>query len=430
MRPVLRQNWTVDTDVATTTYDRCIETMSEWDRTRVAIDEAMLTWDKTLRDHSEARNLVKTPGRSRTREDARSQPRSRSPPKGQIAPVASSLVLCSPPVAQIAPVASSVVRCSPPVAPMLALRDIAQIVAPMELFAVDYEWQLSSCFEKARHVTIALAETYDFDNKGVVRTNEVIEGFRAIDDAMFEWDTTLGHLVPWNSHTPQPETSSKFMMSEAEQWFRQEVVMTPKDAATGSFVFDNDGPSQTFYHGTIAFCAYSIWAGGGFIPGENGHTKAKRHCKGCFGSSMFDTACRRGDQTRYIDSDGVYSFGSCPVTLELEAKCANLTRYHRHNSQVFVVEGKPGVVLPGVVIKAIWWNKRFVENYRKLTYDRALRAQVVQAGIYAAICGYGRQKEDFSSCGRVCNNPWSDSEFEKVGKYYMCRQCAAAWRWR
>ena len=50
-------------------------------------------------------------------------------------------------------------------------------------------------------------------------------------------------------------------------------------------------------------------------------------------------------------------------------------------------------------------------------------AQVVQAGgIYEAICGYGRQKLEFSSCSRVCNNPWSD--FEKVGRYYMCRQCA------
>ena len=50
-------------------------------------------------------------------------------------------------------------------------------------------------------------------------------------------------------------------------------------------------------------------------------------------------------------------------------------------------------------------------------------AQIAQAGgIYDAICRYGQQKLEFSSCSRVCNNPWSD--FEKVGRYYMCRQCA------
>ena len=137
------------------------KTIAKWDEVMLASSQVML----------EARKLL-------LEKRGRSGPP--PPPEGQIAPVASSLVLGSPSVAQIAPVASSIVPCSPPVAPTLALRDNTQAVAPtapIELFTVEHEWQLSSCFEKARHVSIAFAKTYDFDNKGMVRANEVIEGF-------------------------------------------------------------------------------------------------------------------------------------------------------------------------------------------------------------------------------------------------------------
>jgi len=298
---------------------------------------------------------------------------------------------------------------------------------PLGIFDDANPWQVQESWEKAHALFRVLSERYDFNDKtSTIRWEEVLDGMHTFDDANFACETGFRDMEKWSDRQVPPLLNPGHF--DTREWCRQEVVMTPNDK--GRFVDDADGPSQTFYHGTIAVCAYLIIQGGGFIPGENGHAKAKRCCKGCFGSSIFNIASCRGDQTRHLEDDDVYSFLSCPLTLELEAKCAHLTHYHQRNKQVFLVEGKPGVIVPGVKVKALWWNMRFVQNYRRLETDIELRASVISGGgVYEACCGYGRQRNDFQSCGRVCVNPWScQSEFEKVGRSYMCKKCAAFWR--
>ena len=170
-----------------------------------------------------------------------------------------------------------------------------------------------------------------------------------------------------------------------------------------------------FYHGTNADVCFRILKCGAFIPGRNGHTKGKSHFKGCFGSREFSVASFRGDQTRglSLEDDSIYTFRCCPVVLELEASCAHLKNYKSGRPELLVFPGLPGSFLAGIRLRAIHWNKRFVENYRRL-HDPDIRRQIGEhGGVFEVCCGGQRQVRDFQSCGAWSPSPWNDPGFKK-----------------
>jgi len=113
--------------------------------------------------------------------------------------------------------------------------------------------------------------------------------------------------------------------------------------------------------------------------------------------------------------------------LELEASMAKLVRYHRHRDDVFVLPGIEGQYLPGLRVKAIHWNRRFIRNYMALHDAQARKTIAEHGGVFEACCGGRRQVQDFQTCGAWSKQPWSDSRFTKVGQYYMCNECKPRW---
>ena len=280
-----------------------------------------------------------------------------------------------------------------------------------------------TCFSHLMDVFYALSGHADLDPTGlIIRHQEVDDVFIILDDA--DWwahvQPVLRPLVPWLSLDPVPDK----MLIDKEEWYRQAVDMTDPEA----FPYQQpDGPSVIFYHGTTTGVCFRILKCGAFIPGLNGHTKGKSHYKGCFGSTNFSVASFRGDQTRglSLEDDCIYTFSCCPVVLELEASCAHLKTYKSGRPELKVFPGRPGFFLAGIRLGAIHWNKRFVTNYRSL-HDPDIRRQIREhGGVFKVCCGGQRQVHDFQSCGAWSPFPWND--FEKLGKYYVCKQCAARW---
>ena len=111
---------------------------------------------------------------------------------------------------------------------------------------------------------------------------------------------------------------------------------------------------------------------------------------GCFGSKLFDEACYRSDPTRLLREDGIYDFASCPVVCEFAASAWQLRRFHRKNKQLVVLPGTAGAFLPGLRLKAVYWNLRIVQNFRAL-HNKALRAELLRrGGVRECMCGKGR----------------------------------------
>ena len=283
-----------------------------------------------------------------------------------------------------------------------------------------------TCVGHLHDLFTVLSERYEFDPSGcTIRHQEVVDGFTILDDA--DWwanvRPVLGQLVPWNSLNPAPDET----MPDKEDWFRQPVDMTDPEAFPCQ---QPDGPSVIFYHGTISECVDRIVKCGAFIPGENGHTKGKRHFKGCFGSMEFSVASFRGDPTRglSLEPDSIYTFSCCPAVLELQASYARLRNYKRKRPGLLVIPGTPGSFLPGLRLRAIHWNRRFVVNYVRL-HDPEIRRQITQlGGVFEVCCGGQRQATDFQSCGAWSPCPWNDPEFLKLGKSYVCKRCHARWQ--
>ena len=127
---------------------------------------------------------------------------------------------------------------------------------------------------------------------------------------------------------------------------------------------------------------------------------------------------------------------SCPVVLELEASSVRLVKYHRTLKHVFVVPGTTDQVLPGIRVRAFWWDATRVRNYIRLTYDARLRSKIIGAPTGRhVLCGQGRAEKDFQTCGKLIHLPWAAPDADgdsvtgtRVGKYFMCEQCAAAWK--
>jgi hypothetical protein len=252
---------------------------------------------------------------------------------------------------------------------------------------------------------------------------EALRGFLIMDEANMCTKTTLGSPIPWRQ-LKSPPSLARVDINLHDQ-FLDDWMKIPVAHTNVEYVENVYNDDVTLYHGTIAKCAYSI-VKIGFLPGPNGHVKNRKYYKGAFMSKGFSPACYRSDMTRHVEADNIYNFSSCPCVLELRTSSARLVNYHRHNPDLFVLPGSRGKALQGLRVEAIHFNKRFVQNYRAL-HSSSLRAQIVaRGGVVEVMCGGRRQLSDFSTCGKVSFDPWT--EFVKLGQAWVCRECYALWR--
>lgn len=294
--------------------------------------------------------------------------------------------------------------------------------------------------------TVAAAAALDEDMRMVTRAPEFVGGFAALDAAGVLPEVSLSTWTRAIDMKPEdkPPTQWPATFKDAEEHLLRCCVHHRSSNPTDHFRNDVDLESErvgvrsiVFFHGTIASAAYGIMKAGGFLPGSNGHTKGKRHYKGCFGSTNMDTAYYRGDPTRHLETDGVYSLASCPVILEFEASCMHIIRYNSRMRHCVCIPGLEGQLLPGLRLRAMWVNASIAHNYINLTWEPALRQEVIDCGgIVNACCGGHRQMLDFQSCGKIVRSPWlcpgsvmtpSTVIGQKVGKYLMCSCCARQW---
>ncbi len=308
---------------------------------------------------------------------------------------------------------------------------------PFEVFELIERPPMSA--EAIARVMSSAIGTYTDDMGKTIRLTELVYGFRLLDEegALPRAEPQAAARVVDLPLWPPVKYPNEFQ-PVMDHLLRQPLSITfpsPDDGFMAVDIEQQGGDSVVFYHGTTAAAALHIVKCGGFLPGINGHSKGKRHYKGCFGSTFFDVAYIRGDPMRHLAPDGIYTLASCPAVLELEATCASLVRYHRRLPHCFVLPGQPHQLLPGLRVRAVWWNARTVSNYLKLTFSREIRAAVARkGGIVEACCGGGRQLTDFQCCGKLVRSPWDRAdgfsvEGVKVGKYYLCPECAHQWRW-
>ena len=111
------------------------------------------------------------------------------------------------------------------------------------------------------------------------------------------------------------------------------------------------------------------------------------------------------------------------MVLELRAEMAIIKHYKRGNPDLIVVPGQPGALLPGISVKALHWNRRFVMNYKALHEPKVREEIRLRGGVSVMCCGLGRQRNDFQSCGD-CHT----SEFVEVGNTACCKRCSVLWK--
>jgi hypothetical protein len=279
-----------------------------------------------------------------------------------------------------------------------------------------------------RHMCTALSPCWDFDDSSgrTIDEKELIEcvAYLSHPDSGFLYETLVHAPVPWSDLPEGLLPPDAHQVVNRPEWFRQAVTYRGFRATEVAFC-NPDGPSTTFYHGTTAFPAHEILLGGGFLAGPNGHTKGKTHYKGCFGSTLFTVAQLRGDPTRGLaeNPDHIYTFSNCPCVLELEAASATLKNFKRGCPYLIVVPGHEGRFMPGILLKAIHWNVRYVRNFRALKNPAVRQAIRSRGGVFQACCGSFRQQQDFQSCG-----DYDVDKFVKLGKHYVCSQCFPLWR--
>ena len=118
------------------------------------------------------------------------------------------------------------------------------------------------------------------------------------------------------------------------------AVMTAFSDAYAWHVQEEDGLECTLYHGTTWYNLLGILSAGGFIPGQNGHSKCRKHYRGAFGSSCLGEAAMRADITRHAKDAkkaGMNCVGAFAMPVVLEMKACTLVRYHKSRRDVFVL---------------------------------------------------------------------------------------------
>ena len=198
-------------------------------------------------------------------------------------------------------------------------------------------------------------------------------------------------------------------------------------------VQEDEGMNHVLYHGTTFYNLLGILSAGGFIPGENGHSKCKKYYTGAFGSSSLGEATMRADITRHGNPIRAFAM---PVVLEMKA--CTLVRYHKHSKSVFVVPGEVDKLHPGVRIAKVHFRWSLVQNFWRLSFSDPERELQNRYG-KEVLCGQGNPT--FSGCGQVMSSdgravrdtegnvatscspgPW----FHRTRKgYYYCERCFA-----
>lgn len=288
----------------------------------------------------------------------------------------------------------------------------------------EHTFQNDEILEKCWSISDLFSPHLDFFGGNLDIAYEAVRGFILLDEADKCPYSTMGRPIPWRELESPPPLSG-IPLSLHEQFLDSWVKIPVVHGNNIEYVEDAFNDDVTLFHGTISKSAKKI-VDIGFLPGPNGKVKNRKYYEGAFMSKGFSPACYRSDMTRHVREDLIYEFESCPCVLEMRTSSALLVNYHKHNPDLFVLPGSRGKVLQGLRIEAIHFNTRFVQNYRAL-HSPELRAQIkAHGGVLETICGGLRQLKDFSTCGAVSFDPYSD--FMKLGKHRFCPKCHALWQ--
>lgn len=182
------------------------------------------------------------------------------------------------------------------------------------------------------------------------------------------------HGIKVFPHPPHPQSADYSSYSDAWTWLvRSEWFMMP--VAVGAmdsddYDLDVNQYAEPMFHGTEWGSALQILASGMFIVGEGTHSIRGRSKSGCWCVPTLADALSRADPRRYAQGPLEYSRFCCPVVLELRA--ARLIRVP--GSTMHCAPGSIGAVHTGIVIDAVHFNIRLMQNYMLLEESQARHA--------------------------------------------------------
>ena len=207
----------------------------------------------------------------------------------------------------------------------------------------------------------------------------------------------------------------------AHEWSASDI--TPSFSGEGAEHCDlntNEDATTTRFHGTTVKAVKGMMSAGGFIPGPNGHGRRGKYLLGLFCTESLGEAFQRVDPWRAIGCDFLHVYG-CPVVVELQVASWKLRRYHGHRRDLKVVEGSPGTLMQGVLLKRVHVNRRYFWNFVRNT------------GVTrAAICG--QESPGCTTCGQFISiedqnqlcRKWRDESigYKSGSGLVYCPECA------
>jgi hypothetical protein len=180
-------------------------------------------------------------------------------------------------------------------------------------------------------------------------------------------------------------SDGEYYLLRRQEWFRLGLHV---DASNGTIDFDD---KPIMFHGTEWGSANKIlMQSEGFITGGGTHRVRGRSLSGCWCVPTLGDALTRADPTRYVYNGG-FSRLSCPVVLELRP--AWLRRVP--GSTMHCCTSQTGHQHEGLLIQAIHFNTRFMQNYMELERAAVVRELKLDS-VRCRRCSCGL-------CGNVCS---------------------------
>ena len=192
-------------------------------------------------------------------------------------------------------------------------------------------------------------------------------------------NTAIGIRVQYHSlkrvaHPPHPENADYSSYSDEwtwlvrSEWFKMPVTIKATDASENDLQVNQD--IKPMFHGTEWGSALQICASGMFIVGAGTHGIRGKSKSGCWCVPTLPDALVRADPRRYAQGPVEYSRLCCPVVLELRA--ATLIRVP--GTTKHCAPGSIGAVHRGIVIDAVHFNIRLMQNFMRLETPQARQA--------------------------------------------------------
>ena len=247
---------------------------------------------------------------------------------------------------------------------------------------------------------------------------------------------TIGAGVVHNNLAKQYAGAHWF---RTEEWFRFPVDMSSRwdPQACKDYVTNEDenhtdmGFKGKLFHG----CPFGAFLGmlgkGGFVAGEGACKKNTRSVSGAFCTTdFFDAFCKgQGHMFDFAKFDPqtqqpLLNLMCMPVVVEVVPMHV-ITHVH---GRKYCMEGIPGELVPGCLVRAVHMNKFIFKNYLALQKCGPIPLDCTET----RLCGQtykrhvGLVKPKQASCGAVVTKK-QDGMHKSNGGYWYCNSCGKFW---